>query len=65
MLDTLANVILGSLGTAISLAGVYIAYLQFQQLQGRRKHEATLSMSDIERLRQTQELPAADPPGVR
>jgi hypothetical protein len=65
MLDTLASTILGSLGAGISLAGVYIAYLQYQQFHARRAYEAPLSMSDIERLRQTQEHPAADPPGVR
>jgi hypothetical protein len=65
MVDTLVNIIMGCLATAIGLAGLCIAYLQFQQSRARKQYEAHLSMGDIERLRQTQELPAADPPGVR
>jgi hypothetical protein len=65
MVDTLSSIILGSIGTAIALANVCIAYLQFQRLRAREKYESHLSISDIERLRHTQELLVADPSGVR
>jgi hypothetical protein len=59
--DTLVTTILGSLGTAITLASVCIAYLQFQRLHARKENEVHVSTIDVEPLRHTQELPAAHP----
>jgi hypothetical protein len=65
MVDTLVSTILGSLGTAITLASVCIAYLQFQRLHAREENEAHLSTIDVERFRHTQELPMAHPARAR